>query len=634
MQRSLLSGVMGLKSYQTFLDTIGNNVANVETLGYKRHEVSFQEIFYQTTHGGHAPSGSRGGVNPMQIGMGSRVGAIETVYSQGNVEYTGNPNEIAIQGDGYYMLRDGDGRSLYTRAGNFTLDANNTMVQAGTGHTLQGYAMEEDSQNPGSYISTGQLSSISMPLGSKQPGEETSLVGFRCNLDSRLDMYLPLGVGEDVTLQDTVDGTTYEIDLLEGDTTDDFVTFDVSWTDADGNEQQSNLKAQFDGVNTETGLPELSGADFTFDSETGMLTIPDIDGAGEGHDIKMNLSDAMDYKSLSVSYENQATRSFLADFSLNADGDAATLTLWDHEGNVYAFPEEIPLNPDGSFGTNYEGTITTPEGDLTATISEDGRSVVFNSDQNLPHDEEGEVARITQRDTGVHVSQTQVYDSLGTAHTMEMRWEKIGADRWQWRASFPDEDGLNIEPPTGEVAFDGQGSITSENPIVSIGFGSGGAETTRVTFDFNGDNFDKEPIEGVTQYASPSTTKGYYQDGHGMGVMTSYQIGQDGRVSGIYDNGQTVPLYRIPLALANNPGGLSKAGENVYVEGPNTGIIELGNPSEGRAGKLMSMSLETSNVDIAQEFTNLIRGQRGYQANARIITTSDEVMEETVNLKR
>ena len=141
-------------------------------------------------------------------------------------------------------------------------------------------------------------------------------------------------------------------------------------------------------------------------------------------------------------------------------------------------------------------------------------------------------------------------------------------------------------------------------------------------------------LGGVTQFGSPFTTKAFYQDGRSMGVLTDFQVQADGTVMGIYDNEEIVPFYRIPLAMFNNPGGLSKAGDNAYVVGSNSGTPQLVMPLEEGGGKILGESLEYSNVDVVEEFVNIIKGQRGYQANARMVTTSDSILEETINLKR
>ncbi|NLK19766.1 MAG: flagellar hook-basal body complex protein, partial [Synergistaceae bacterium] len=128
MLRSLMSGVSGVKAHQTLLDVTGNNIANVNTVGFKKDAVTFQDLMYQTTRGASAPSEVRGGINPMQVGLGVKVAAIETIHSQGQLEFTGNRTDMAIEGDGYYVVGEGTNQ-LYTRAGNFLLDANGNMVQ-------------------------------------------------------------------------------------------------------------------------------------------------------------------------------------------------------------------------------------------------------------------------------------------------------------------------------------------------------------------------------------------------------------------------------------------------------------------------------------------------------------------------
>jgi len=238
-----------------------------------------------------------------------------------------------------------------------------------------------------------------------------------------------------------------------------------------------------------------------------------------------------------------------------------------------------------------------------------------------------------------HKSQIEIFDSLGNGHSLEVLWVRTGeqeANEWSWVAYLPDADspqfvqrGVLTFGPDGKPA---EGADTQ--PQITIDFTSVGAESSDITLDFAGESFDKPPIEGVTQYASPFTTKGYYQDGCAMGVMESFMVTNDGTVMGSYDNGQNVPLYRMSLATFVNPSGLTKVGDTVFRESSNSGLARLGVPLEDGAGALIGGALEMSNIDLTEEFTQLILAQRGFQANARVINTSDQVLEEQINIKR
>ena len=164
MLRSLMSGVSGVRGHQVSLDVVGNNIANVNTAGYKRSNITFQDLLYQNTSGTMAPNDQRGGVNAKQVGLGMQVSAIEVLHTQGTTQYTGSRTDFAIQGDGYFVVMDGNSR-LFTRAGNFTLDGDSNLAQAGTGYKLQGYQIVRDPIDPLQFNQGSSLTDINIPTG-------------------------------------------------------------------------------------------------------------------------------------------------------------------------------------------------------------------------------------------------------------------------------------------------------------------------------------------------------------------------------------------------------------------------------------------------------------------------------------
>ncbi|MDR1977998.1 MAG: flagellar hook-basal body complex protein, partial [Synergistaceae bacterium] len=144
----------------------------------------------------------------------------------------------------------------------------------------------------------------------------------------------------------------------------------------------------------------------------------------------------------------------------------------------------------------------------------------------------------------------------------------------------------------------------------------------------------EDKLSGVTQFASESTTKGYYQDGYQMGVLNDYTVSTDGRIIGVYTNGQNQPIYRVALAQFANPMGLEKVGDTMFRESVNSGLARIDAAEVDGSGSIIGSTLEMSNVDLTEEFTRLIISQRGFQANTRVVTTSDQILEEVVNLKR
>lgn len=639
MLRSLMTGVSGVRGHQTLLDVVGNNIANVNTVGFKKSTVTFQDLLYQTSRGASSPQDNRGGINPMQVGLGVNIGAIETIHSQGQLQYTGNRTDMAIQGDGYYVMSDG-GRTLYSRAGNFILDASGNIVQSGTGYMLKGYTLETDPNDPTRYIKGTQLVDMTIPVGQKLPAKATTLSGFRCNLDSRVGAYLPMGfLTNGVKATGILNGVDRAITFGSGTDVNSFLTIKV------GNQ---TIPMELNGVDQNTKRPKLADNTFaldgntynvTFDSESGVLKMKNAD-AGKPNDAwEYELGAMMDYEVFSVAENDGTEHHYLVEFNdLGSQSGDRELVLWgvDNASTVSRFSTNVTASHDGTFvdpsGNGLSLGSTFPVGELFAVPSSKGQGLEIRQGSAS-----GDVlTTINQRIPSTHVTKLDVFDSLGNSHTLEVSWEKIDNNQWRWRAWLPTESGITLKDNTGIISFGSDGKIetASATPTMFLGFGALGAEDASIKLDFSGQSFGKEEIEGVTQYGSAFTTKAYYRDGYEMGVLNDFAVGSDGTVVGVYSNGESRALYRLGLAIFANPSGLEKVGNTAFIESANSGIAQVVSPLEGGAGKISGGSLEMGNVDLSEEFVRLIIAQRGFQANARVVTTSDQVLEELVNMKR
>lgn len=627
MLRSLMSGVSGVRAHQTLLDVVGNNIANVNTVGFKKDAVTFQDLMYQTTRGASAPSEVRGGINPMQVGLGVKVAAIETIHSQGQLEFTGNRTDMAIEGDGYYVVGEGSSQ-LYTRAGNFLLDANGNLVQSGTGYMVKGFKMTADPQDPTSYTMGSSLVDINIPVGQKIPAKATTLAGYRCNLDSRVESYLPMGIeANDSSLTVNVGTDQYILSNVTGDSTmAGFLSFKAPGTTP----PLTGIECVYNGINTTSGFPELTvnltGAlnslTYGYDSNTGTLTLLN----GPNIVSRIELSGYMNFTMVSDPNQTPAQH-YLVEF----DDDPATgnriLNIWgETPGNPQTL--SITMNNDGTFHLPAATAIgTTP---LSARATENGLGItILNTASGAA------LATINQKIASVHNTKLDVYDSLGNAHTLEVSWEKIDNNQWRWRAWLPTEPGITLTNNTGVTEFDSDGKITTgSSGVIGLNFASLGADDATITLDFTGESFGKDVMEGITQYGSGFTTKGYYQDGYTMGVLNDFAAGKDGTITGVYSNGVNIPMYRMALALFSNPAGLTKVGNTAFAVSNNSGLPQIVAAGEGGAGTIAGGTLEMGNVDLSEEFVKLIIAQRGFQANARVVTTSDHVLEEVINIKR
>lgn len=462
MMRSLYSGVSGLQNHQIRMDVLGNNISNVNTIGFKKGRVNFQDLLSQTMAGAASPTAEVGGVNPKQVGLGMNVASIDTIHTQGSLQTTGQMTDLALQGNGFFILSSGE-KDFYTRAGAFSLDEEGTLVNPANGMRVQGWSAQ--TLEGETIINTAdQIGDLVIPIGGKDPAAATSEVFLACNLDKRTPL-IPPGAGPAQTLEGT---WTSSFDVY--DSFGDVHTLQVNFTRVPGLENRWEAQVQID--------PE---------AEEGTNTLVEV-GA-----------------------DNNETNTFLVDFS--------------------------------NLGT------------LQSALDAQGDII-----------EEGEI---------------------------------------QIPVSF---DVLNARIPAGEDAV-------------------------RQTFNLNLGTVGSA-VRTVTQFAEQSSTKVYEQNGYPMGYLENFKIDQSGVITGVYSNGTNRMLGQVALASFTNPGGLEKAGESNYVVTNNSGNPDVAPSGIAGKGKLIAGALEMSNVDLSEQFTDMIVTQRGFQANSRTIQTSDQMLQELLTLKR
>jgi flagellar hook protein FlgE len=406
MLRSLFSGISGLRTHQTMMDVTGNNIANVNTAGFKGSQATFQDTLSQLVTAAGAPQGGVGGTNPAQVGLGSRLAGITTNFGQGAVQNTGRSTDLMIQGDGFFAVNDGN-ETLFTRNGSFSFDANGTLVTSG-GKKVMGW----QANNAGVVNSNAAAGPIRLPIGIQLAPTPTTTASFGGN--------------------------------LPGD-------------------------AAFDPVAVPPVIPTI----------TTSITV----------------------------YDAMGTPTDLAVTFTRATPTAPNVVAWD---------------------VSFDGGATT-------------------------------------------------------ASTFE---------------------------------FDAAGALAAPaSPILT----NGGIDVD---------------LSKITSFSGDSTVNPVSQDGSEMGSLQAFTISPDGTLVGVFSNGLKQPLGQVAMVTFNNPPGLEKAGDSTYRNTVNSGPAQFGTAGAGGRGVLQAGALEMSNVDLAQEFTNLVIAQRGFQANSRVITTSDELLQDLVNLKR
>jgi len=412
MLRSMFSAISGLRGHQIMMDVIGNNIANVNTVGFKSGRVNFQDILSQTLHGATAPQGGLGSINPAQIGLGMTVAGIDVLQTQGNLQSTGKTTDMAIQGDGFFVESDGAG-TYYTRDGAFDIALDGSLANPASGMKVQGWQAD----SAGKIDITQPISNLIIPIGQRTTALATSNVTLSGNLDA---------------------------------------------------------------------------------------------GA--------------------------------------------------------------------AVGTSVPTTMT-------------------------------------------------VFDSLGIAHSVKVTFTKTAANQWDWAATKDAADaGITITAAAGvnqgTLTYSSGGVFSASTGTLSFAFPDGATSTTPAI-----------SLAQMTQFSGTSQPSGQ-TDGFTSGTLVTFAVGNAGELSGVYSNGQTQVLGQIALANFLNSAGLLRAGQNNFAATSASGAANIGTAATGGRGSVTTGALEMSNVDLATQFTGMITAERGFQANSRVITTSDEMLQELVNLKR
>jgi flagellar hook protein FlgE len=444
------------------MDVLGNNIANVNTNGFKKGRVTFQDMLSQTLSGAAKPTDEVGGVNPQQVGLGMMVSTIDTIHTQGSLQSTGVMTDVAIQGNGFFVLKDGD-KQYYTRNGAFALDQNGTLVNPANGRRVQGW-MAQTVGGQTFVNNAADLQDLQIPVGSKDPARATANVFFASNLDKRTPE-IPAGA----TAQTVQEGTWQ-------------TSFDI------------------------------------------------YDSFGRVHKLQVNFTKV--------------------------------------PGVANRWQGQVLIDPTAATPTN---------------------------------------------------PRVQVGNGQAAANTFLIDFDNLGAL-------------ADVRDAAGTIVNAGQLQVQASYDVPDVTVPAGQA-TVRQTFNLNLGRVGAYR-DAVTQFGDTSSTKAVQQDGYTMGYLESFKIDQSGVITGVYTNGSNRVIGQIGLASFTNPGGLEKDGENTYVVSNNSGAPNVGPSDSAGKGKTIAGTLEMSNVDLAEQFTDMIVTERGFQANSRTIQTSDQMLQELLTLKR
>lgn len=568
MMRSLYSGVAGLKTHQTRMDVIGNNIANVNTTAYKSSSMTFSELMSQTTQkasGANATTGV-GGTNAKQIGLGVKAGAINTaITTQGSAQSTGNPFDIMITGDNFFVVSNGS-ENFFTRDGSFYVDGAGNLAMTSTGYNVMGWGVDETTGN----IKQDTVTALRIMSAANMtyPPEATTKANISGILDEN-DKDVTSANGKTVNLNFfDARGYSYTAKFTfkqsGGDKTNEYSMelnkiLDSTGAEIDisklkfGNRSQQKMETKvtlntdaykWDGkvLKTKDGTTEVANLADIFNQDGSLIT-PQDDAAAQKQ------QKALDAIAKAYGYEG-STDEFLNLYITSAADPKQQLTMQDLLGNMMAGKTTDILPADGS-------TITM-EGRYF-----EGTTVVFN------------------KNTG--------------------KLESVG------------------------------GSTT--NLGVNAAFSQLGGNFSDITIDLSEcTNYDNK---GTSTIGATSGDLDGLGTGRRLGDMIGVSIQKDGMIYASYDNGMTKLLGQIATAAFANASGLEKEGDNLYSATLNSGEFDgIGVDITAGGGYMSTGQLEMSNVDLSSEFTEMITTQRGFQANSRIITVSDTLLEELTNLKR
>ncbi|MDR2313791.1 MAG: flagellar hook protein FlgE [Spirochaetaceae bacterium] len=466
MMRSLYSGVSGLQNHQTRMDVVGNNIANVNTTGFKKGRVNFHDMLYQQLAGAARPTEDLGGINPKEVGLGMSVASIDTIHLQGALQTTGVETDLALMGTGFFVLKSGD-QTYYTRAGAFGLDNQGTLVNPSNGMRVQGWMVQNLDGQQILNVSR-DVEDLIIPVGSKDPARATTNVNFACNLNKE--------------------------------------TPQIPENPTPGQVEQGTWRTQ----------------------------VKIYDAFGAAHDLQVEFVRVPD-----------APNTWNATVTVDPASDPPT---------------------NASAGLGEEAPAAGGPAVFTLTFSNDG---LLLSAVDGAGNESGGAGELVMN---------VAYDVLDTT---------------------PGADGAPIRQ------------------VFTLNLGEVGGYT-----------------RAITQYAEDSSTKVREQDGYGMGYLDNFKIDENGIITGVFSNGTNRVLGQVALASFSNQGGLEKAGENNFVQSTNSGLANIGPARVAGKGNIKAGTLEMSNVDLADQFVDMIVTQRGFQANSRTIQTADQLLQELLTLKR
>ena len=573
---ALHTSLTGMQAAETTIDVTGNNLANSQTIGFKESKAIFATQLFQTQSVGSGPTDTSDGTNPRQIGLGTRTAEITPKFTQGTIEISSSPSDLAIQGEGFFIVEDSEGEHLYTRNGVFKLNALNELVTI-TGERVLGFGVNEDFD-----IQPSNLVPLSIPLGTAMVARSTENVYLQGVLSPTSQLADTAAVEQTATLEGPggaalTAGTllTTVVDTNIGPTP----IFQTGTLEFTGQKGDRTLAPKSLEITATTTVADL----MTFMQES------------------LGIQTTANDPAMPVSLNNIPT-----EVGTLAPGITITngqIRIVSNNGQ----PNAVEID-SGSFRlTTTSGSQLSPNLGFTSLQDASGEGAVADF---LAYDSLGQP---------VNVRITAVLESVAD-NVSVFRWYGDSGDN-------SPAAGNDITVGTGLITFDGEGRLVSvSNETVAVErLGIPPLDPLEFDLDFSA-------MSGLA--SEPSGMSAALQDGSPPGTLASYLIGEDGVIRGVFTSGVVRDLGQVRLARFNNPAGLIQRGDNMFGQGLNSGLPIEGNPDSVGLGQIIGGAVELSNTDIGRNLIDLVLASTQYRASARVISTAQQLFDELLSLRR
>jgi flagellar hook protein FlgE len=643
MTSSLSSALSGLQAHQDWIDLIGNNLANSNTPGYKTGSARFSDQYNQTLRYASGPSTGLGGVNPMQVGSGVRLADIGRNFSQGALSSTGRPLDVALDGQGFFMLSNGS-RVLFTRVGTFGLDSSRNLVDERSGFKVlnrAGAPLQVDTEAAYAPTATSRVAIAgNLPAEVKGPLAEI-LTGTSGLVDGDAPMItgtntgpFAIPVGQNWTMSVIVSGGVSQTVTIPG---------------AAGGVTAATIAAAIDAIDGATGAVNGSGQVVVGTERTGESASIKIVPGAAGFDLAnaLGVSTTLVQGTQSAVTPTTTLQDLPGNVTPYANGDTIRIVGVDADGTAINTVFTYGAANDGTtvndFVTYLDGLYTN----ATVTLDAQGR-IKVTADQPGESD-----LALSISDASTSTGKTQwqiyatattqqgtkpdsvattaeVYDPAGVAHAITFTFERQADGTWTATPSMAANEGVVIAQPITGIQFANDGTpigLSGLDTDVTVQF-AGSNQTQTFELDMGA----SDSFQGINQYGGAGDLVVREQDGNAAGVLDTIAVDSGGSLIGTYSNGKTRSLGEMGIATFANADGLNQVSDTAYTMSANSGPANVTAGGIGKAGRVVGGSLEGSNVDTAEQFVHLIEAQRGFQANSRVITAQDEVLRDLVNL--